>query len=641
VNKIAEATFDFSDMSGGINSVDNSYSISSNQVVSSINAIHERTGIKRAKGYQGLRSTAQFAGSCQGMDIHTSIAGTETICAVSGGDVYAVTTLGVPTKILDGAGTAQAVMANYLGKLWGCDGTSVWKVESSTTAYRVGIEPPTGATAAAQAGGSLAAGVYAVYCSYARKESGSNVLYSYPQSLGNVTTSGGNLTVRVTLANSADPQVNNKVIWMTDAGGAVVYFYYETGNNTTTTIDVTSNASKNTSVLMTSWATPSSIPPAFVHLTAYDGRLWGFTANSNVLYYSMRQTSIDFAYDLERFYNPSDPVTGNRIPFPYKIQATWGQAGNLYVSTVGGIFVMRGCDTFLRPEHIERRLYIPFLCAKTLKENNGLFFCVTNDGVRYFDGESFSPDLSWTIKPHIDVLYAGLSADYPACAEIYRRQAKRTEYIVSYRDTAISTTNNNRSIVLNIDSMVRTGQDTATGSWEQRDLGFCDIKTSAGGTLYLAQSVGSSGLICFENQYYDKWVYNASGSFLTDETAKLFYIKTRTVVGDIMAVIRLLGRVVLAKGYEPFSIKIQFDDDNNPNVTTQATTSLGSPIVLSPFVLLPFVLPYENPTVDNDSLGDQLSGRMFHLEISQTGKDSALDIVKILVYGWTERNYNT
>jgi hypothetical protein len=45
---------DFSDMSGGKNSVYPKHAIAENQVAQTLNAIHEKIGISRAPGYVGI-----------------------------------------------------------------------------------------------------------------------------------------------------------------------------------------------------------------------------------------------------------------------------------------------------------------------------------------------------------------------------------------------------------------------------------------------------------------------------------------------------------------------------------------------------------------------------------------------------------
>ena len=148
----------------------------------------------------------------------------------------------------------------------------------------MGIVAPSGASAVAHAGGSLALGDYKVYVSYCRTVGGVNRLYSVGESLGTVTLAGGNQTIRITLANSADTQVNNKVVWMTDADGSVVYFYHETGDNTTTTIDVTSDTNKNSALLYSTVALNNDVPPNIEWIFAHNNRLIG--SIDNVVYYN-------------------------------------------------------------------------------------------------------------------------------------------------------------------------------------------------------------------------------------------------------------------------------------------------------------------------------------------------------------------
>jgi hypothetical protein len=193
---------------------------------------------------------------------------------------------------------------------------------------------PTGATAVAAAGGSLTAGTYTVYICYARKVSGTIVLYSYPQTIGSVTLSGGNLSIAVTCANSSDPQVTDKVVFAIEPSGVVAYFYYDHTDNTTTTFTISSNAGKNTFIVLDTVAESNYPIQAMTGIYYYDNRIIGW--NGTTLYFSIKAGT---DYDLERF-----PLANTR-QLPYNILNLFTTStGDLFINTVGGIYKLAQGD---------------------------------------------------------------------------------------------------------------------------------------------------------------------------------------------------------------------------------------------------------------------------------------------------------
>lgn len=455
------AILSFSQLNGGKANAYPAHAIQRNQCALALNAILEQSGISRAPGYLGLKSTELFAGYNRGTFRFLADSGEEFVLSVSGNKLYQVNiTDGTLTELYTLTGDHEVFGCTANGKFWlssGADNVKVEYVSAGTlAAYRVGIAAPTGFTASAVAGGSLALGVYSVYASYARKVGGTIVLHSAPQSCGTVTLSGGNQTIRVAATASTDPQVGAICVWLTEANGATVYFFGEFAN-TTGNKDVTSNANENTSLLLAIESAPNSLPGTFVGIFAHDGRLWGWTGD-NKLYFSYKAQNV---YDLERF--PADYV----IPtISYPVLSCFSVGANLYINTSGGIYVLPGAETGAKPEHIEKFLYFPRYQVKTVVEHNGLAWGVTNDGFRYFDGERFSIDLSKHIKPDIDALRAGSNENFYAFGHIHRRGGKRTEYHLSYRDTVSSLTINSAHLILNLDTLQVQDANTYQAAWE-------------------------------------------------------------------------------------------------------------------------------------------------------------------------------
>ena len=335
---IKNASLDFSDMSGGKNSVYPRHAIAQNQVSETVNLIHEKIGASRAPGYIGLAVAALFSAPVRGAWNYIHDDGSESLIAVSNFHVYAVTlSTGAITDLytLSGDGVCWAV--NAVGKLWIVNGTDFVKVENNLAAYPVMLPAPTGTSAAAKAGGSLAAGVYGCYVSYARLDADGFYLYSFPKSLGNVTLAAGNLTVTFAVPASADAQVTHKVVWMTDANGVVPVYYGEV-TNATLTFDITSSANRDGELFMSTEAAanePLPIHPDGIWIA--DNKLFVWKTGAKSLYWSL-STDVN-PFNLECF------PTENFRTFPYTISSLFNIDVDMYINSVGnGIVKIANSD---------------------------------------------------------------------------------------------------------------------------------------------------------------------------------------------------------------------------------------------------------------------------------------------------------
>ena len=201
-----QAKVSFGDFSFGVNTNVDPLSIRTRQVQSSLDVMLRKRGTKIRPAANALENTS-FVDYLWGLHAYLQLNGTDRLLAFSDDKLYEINkSTGAKTERYDFGDSGETFFSDYLDKCWIANGVSVVKLED-TTAYRVGIAAPSGASAAVQDGGTLPDDTYNVYVSYARKISGSNVLYSAPESLGSVTTSGSNNTVRVTCANSSDAQV--------------------------------------------------------------------------------------------------------------------------------------------------------------------------------------------------------------------------------------------------------------------------------------------------------------------------------------------------------------------------------------------------------------------------------------------------
>ncbi len=309
---------------GGLNTVDDPLAIQDGQLhAGSKNFISRSRSVKWRPAARGIKSTAVSSSAlCKGAFEYLQTDGTSRKMAVYGGTLYEVNTS-------DGTLTSRYVLGGS-GVAWGvavrdvficANGTEVCKVENDT-AYQLGITPPSGASAAAVAGGTLSDGDYQVYAGYGRDVGGTIVLYSVGQNLGTVTLGSGNNTVRVSsFAQSSDAQVTDRVIWMTNADGGVAYRYYTADNNATTTHDVTSDSARNTSITYEAFAASSIRPGAFQVIHYHKNKILGVI--DNLVYYSKNGSTV---YDFERF--PQLNVNA----YPYRINAIFSIGEELFFS---------------------------------------------------------------------------------------------------------------------------------------------------------------------------------------------------------------------------------------------------------------------------------------------------------------------
>lgn len=636
-----EFSINLGNMSGGVNTVDPPVSLAQNCVSQAINALFLKQGFLKAPGFKGLKSgSAIFGASCTGLGNYQQYDGTEKTLAVSGAHLYGVTNAGVETQIDGGllSGTGEVWGTSFLNKWWMVNGTKVLKVESDYTTHQVGITPPSGVTAVAATVGAatLPAGLYQIYVSYCRKVSGVNRLYSKGQLVASVTVTGPNNAITFTFADSADAQVNNKVVWMTDAGGSALHFFWETGDNTTTSFSITDVTTyRNTSLIYDFVAAGNSLPPALQWLIAADNRLVG--AIDNVIYYSKKGTTVSGApvYDIECW--PSENIY--QLPFKTTMGFTLGR--DLFINTPGGIFVIPSCDFSGKFYHIESNLY--FIEPRTIQVRNSVAWGLTNDGFRFFDGENWSIDLSRNIKPDIDRIYAGITAGFKPCGIIYRRSGIRTEYQLSYRDLSVSASINNRTLVLDLDAVVVENAKNFNAPWDIWETGFNYAFSNSSNKIYKAQSKTTESTIYSETACGDGDVdiFNKSGAFLTALTKKQTVVKSRHVLLSSDAIVEMTPMWVLAKINSPMIVSIFIEDSATSYYSQQVTIEQINPIILDEAILddVPdstMVFATENPYPHKIKMPQSISGKVFSVQITSNENDSSFQVLDILIKGMIE-----
>ena len=624
-------TLDFSSFTGGLNTVDDPVKLSPNQVQrGTMNAILTDAGAKRRPGMLGVKSTALFDDYLKGLHNYLMEDGSEILLALSAGHIYDVnkTTYALSDRYNMG-GTGEGCFKNFKNKAWVCNGSTVCKVENNV-AYRVGIAKPSGATAVAAAGGSLAAGVYKIFLSYYRKVSGVIVLYSEGQSVTDVTLSGGNGTIAVSVPATSDAQVSGAAIWMTDADGSVHYFYgnadYTTG---AITFDVTDDTDKNANLLYAVEAVNNQLPPNFTQIEFHNNYLWGVDPTTkHRVWYSMKSGTV---YDLERFPYDSLVGSGNYIDYPFEVTGLIGLGQNLYVNTKGGLIIQPYGDPTLKYDWIDKRYQFEYM--NTVAFWGGSVIGLTNDGVRSFDGTSFSPDLTWKVKDLVKPISNSAANHYP-CGWIVKR-SNRTEYHLSYQDTSIGTKNNNRQLVLNLDTLQQITASQVTAAWEEWDNGAEYVTVDSSGVAYHGQSYNSASTIWKENSNStDDWyVYNPAGTFLTTSTHSTVTLVTRTQLPSMQARIKFNKIRLLAKINSQVDILFQIAD----RLGVSNAQQIGP--VLSParFGFARFGIDkFTKETIDSirKYLPMSMNGYSCYVSITQTGDDNSFQILNVTVEGF-------
>jgi hypothetical protein len=558
----------FSDFTGGVNINDHAISLNQNQIADCMNAILLKRGFKRYPGTVNLTAKDACSDYFRGMFHSSNITGTNFLYEVHGGKVYSVDkTTGSLTELYDMTGQGEAWGSVSHGKLFLCNGSKVIKIEGNT-AYQVGITPPTGVTATgSNTGGTLPNGVYKIFAGYARRSSGTDVLYSKGQSITDVTISGSNVgkIVIANFANSSDLQVGNKVIWMTLANGVTYYLFDSTGDNSTTTWEITSTSTYNNAITYDAYAMNNDLPGAFTFLFIMDKRIFGVI--DNIVYYSLKGAT---EYDLERF------PTKNNITYPYRITGLFSCGGHLCINTAeNGVIIQPNADITAKFEHIEQ--ITSFRYIRTVANWNGNKIGMTSDRIGLFRSDTlkFDPfDYGINIKPVLQRVWVNDDSNHRPCGVVFRRE-NRNEYQLSIMDSLVNDKNNNRTYVLNLSRTIFQDIDNYNTPWEIIGRGFNYAVVDTANTLFMAQSFEGSSTIYKELAQHSTeiGIYKDAGTYLDTATDMLMYIKTRTVTKNMFTKMIIENIRALFKSSKISNLLITVEDDPAKLITQDTTAS--------------------------------------------------------------------
>lgn len=460
-----------------------------------------------------------FDGAMRGLSFYKQDNGAETLIPVVDGKIYSFNTeTAAIAELYNITGMGNASIKSFQNKCWIANGSGFVKIESDMSAYRVGIQPPDNINQMVLDGGTLPIGVYNAFAGYYRVVNGLKVLFSYGAPLQRFELTTGHQAIRIVIPQSIDPQVAGTVVWMTDANGQV-YYVYATSETLLTgqyIINIVSDANKDVTQTYNIQGIENLTPKNFTNIEIADRRIWGVDPiNTRNFWYSLR--AVESVYDLERF--PSS----NYLTMDFTVISLHALGQNLFINTHGGLYRLPSCDPNIKIELVDPRYY--FIDANVVCSYGGFLIGLTNDGVRIFDGNSFSPDLTEKIKPIITSFSNGLI--HAPCAVIGKRNI-RTEYHLCYRDDKTGMVNNNRRLILNLDTISIQGAD-AVSSWEVWDNGAEYLAVNSNHAMYSGQHNDVQSNIYKENEAHstDQFLFDDIGVFYSDERKKTTEIITR------------------------------------------------------------------------------------------------------------------
>lgn len=559
--------------------------------------------------------------------------GTDLLVMAAGGKVYTVDkSAGTATERYDFGNAVDTWAVPYLNKLWICqEGVGLAKLEN-TTAYQVGIDAPSGVSVAAKAGGSMTLGDWEVYVGYARRVSGTNVLYSQGQSIGTVTLSGSNQTLEVTsFANSSDGQVGNKIVWASgpnDSG--TVYLYYQTNDNTTTAFDVTDETGKVSTLTYGVQASLNETPGLAEGVCVHDKRLWYWI--DNYLYYSLQSGNV---YDLERVHS-----TAQAYEFPYNIEFAFPLGADLYVSTPGGILRLPNGDVTARFVHVTKRVheYYPRKYARTVDYWSDMVIGLTPDGIRLFNGQKmYAHDITGDIKPDIDRLYSGYSANNKPCGVVHRR-GSRTEYRLGYLDPNAGSGVNNRQLVLNLDKLGLIDNAIARAPWERWSVGATHMCVDNSGVWFAAQGHATASTIFKErtDRMLDEGVYiaNDNKDDVLESSGKVpaLLLRSGYFLPSLSAYCTWRQIRAMAQFLKDWYVRVQRIDNDANDSTQTISPDAGGYFQLDVSRLGTGILSSNAPTPKKQGLPRSLKGYAVYIEVTQTLEDRDFELLDLALY---------
>ncbi len=266
---------------------------------------------------------------------------------------------------------------------------------------------------------------------------------------------------------------------------------------------------------------------------------------------------------------------------------------------------------------------------------------LTNDGVRIFDVATrrfIDQEISYFIKPEIKEAYDGDATDHQPCGIVNRRDnpVKRTEYILSFRDTTLGNVGNNVRAVLNLSELKLFGGTDMIAPWDYWEVGCEFLLRDKDNSLFYFQNASSDSTIYVESTatLADLEVYPSSGTLISSATVPTHIIKTKQIMPNVKGVIRVNengNSYILMQNIRSVIARVVLRDQTNESeertIDSNATVPLFGVAVFGEAIF-----PGESPFVKRLARYDftVLSGRIVHVEIEQTQDDP--DFESYLIY---------
>jgi hypothetical protein len=258
---------------------------------------------------------------------------------------------------------------------------------------------------------------------------------------------------------------------------------------------------------------------------------------------------------------------------------------------------------------------------------------LTNDGVKFFDGEKFYDyDISEAVKAEITKMYDATTGIEPF-GTIYRRDI-RTEYHLTYNDRAVSTASSNRRLVLNLDKLAYYPDKTVSAPFELWTNGATHMAARQDGSVYHAQSHATAPKVYLETALntVDSGIYLEDGTLGTSVSYIDLLVTSRTELLDMSArcswnILRTMARVLAA-----MNIRLYMRDVE----AFGSTQEIGSGSGVSLWDVFEWDVgtwAASVPTLLKKKLPMNLHSYMMYIEIKQTADDPEFNVLDVVVEG--------
>lgn len=256
---------------------------------------------------------------------------THTAILHAGTKVYTMNDAGTTAEIDTGFTDGEIMdFLNYGNQLFYAAGEANHsRIYNGTSARKWGITGPASAPTFAADSGTGITGTFQYKFAYKNSTSG----HVSTASSASASHTVANKTINLTgLTASADSQVDKIRIYRTTDGGSIFFFLAEIDNGTTTYADSTADASLGTEEA----PLYNDVPPNWVGLEEWDGRIFGFQKNSTTVEFTNDEYYTDVG-NPEESVHPDNVIDFNAKVFGIKKSPNFNE---LWVHTSKGLYAV-------------------------------------------------------------------------------------------------------------------------------------------------------------------------------------------------------------------------------------------------------------------------------------------------------------